>query len=77
MKVWVADELGQIKSCSVDNSPVEGELLQSETSLLESSQGHGRSDYVQIMAHVKWETTGKSMVPGYFMCVCVSADMGH
>ena len=75
MKVWVADELGQIKSCSVDNSPVEGELLQSETSLLESSQGHGRSDYVQIMAHVKWETAGKSMVPDCF--VCASADMGH
>jgi hypothetical protein len=76
MKVWVADELGQIKSCSVDNGPVEGELLQSETSLLESSsQGHGRSDYVQIMAHVKWETAGKSMVPDCF--VCAYADMGY
>ena len=69
MKVWVADELGHIKSCSMDNSQGEGGLLQSETSLLESSHDHGRSDYVQIMAHVKWETAGKSTVPATTLCV--------
>ena len=61
--MWVADELGQIKLCSMEKSQHDDGVLQSETMLLDSSHGHGRGDYVQIMAHVKWETAGKSMVP--------------
>ncbi len=62
MKIWVADELGQIKSCIVENKAVEGNALLSDTQPVSSSEVHDRSDYVQIMAHAKWETSGKSLV---------------
>jgi hypothetical protein len=62
MKIWVADELGQIKSCTVENTAVEGNALFSDTQPVSSSECHDRSDYVQIMAHAKWEASGKSLV---------------
>lgn len=62
MKIWVADELGQIKSCTVENKAAEGNALFSDTQLVSSSEDHDRSDYVQIMAHAKWEISGKSLV---------------
>jgi len=65
MKVWVADELGQIKSCTVENKAVEGGSLLAETKSVSSSEDHDRSDYVQIMAHAKWEASGKSTVSIY------------
>jgi hypothetical protein len=62
MKIWVADELGQIKSCTVENNAAQGNALLSDTQPVSSSENHDRSDYVQIMAHAKWETSGKSLV---------------
>jgi len=34
--------------------------LVSDTKLISASEEHDRSDYVQIMAHAKWEASGKS-----------------
>jgi hypothetical protein len=62
LKVWVADELGQIKSCSVESRTEEGNPTVSKTELVASSEGHDRSDYVQIMAHAKWRTSEKTIV---------------
>jgi hypothetical protein len=62
MKIWVADELGQIKSCTVENNAVEGGSPLSHTKPISSKEDHDRGDYVQIMAHAKWETSGKSRV---------------
>lgn len=72
MKVWVADELGQIKSCTVENKAVEGCSLLSDTKTVSSSEDHDRSDYVQIMAHAKWEASGKSAVCVLcFLCMLI------
>jgi hypothetical protein len=62
LKIWVADELGQIKSCSIQSRTEEGNPTVSETEVVSSSEGHNRSDYVQIMAHAKWKTSEKTMV---------------
>ena len=62
MKVWVADELGQIKSCSAETKVVEGGSVLSNITSVSSSEDHDRSDYVQIMAHAKWEISGESLV---------------
>jgi hypothetical protein len=62
LKIWVADELGQVKSCSVQSRTEEGNPTVSETEVVSSSEGHDRSDYVQIMAHAKWKTPQKTMV---------------
>jgi hypothetical protein len=67
LKVWVADELGQIKSCSIESRTEEGNPTVSETELVSSSEGHDRSDYVQIMALVKlW--TAEKIVVRHFHC---------
>lgn len=63
MKIWVADELGQIKSCSLQESTApEGGITLSETEFVSGGQDHNHSDYVQIMTHAKWDVEGKSMV---------------
>jgi hypothetical protein len=74
MKVWVADELGQIKSCSIEDEAVVGKPLTSEIKLVSSNEEHDHSDYVQIMAHVKWEeeSSGKSRVPSHLSFIITS-----
>ena len=63
MRVLVADDLGQIKACSIDDEVVDGKPLGSETKLISTNKQHDHSDYVQILAHAKWEdSAGKSMV---------------
>jgi hypothetical protein len=62
LQIWVADEVGQIKSCSVQSRTEEGNPTVSETEVVSSSEGHDRSKYVQIMAHAKWNTPEKTMV---------------
>jgi hypothetical protein len=63
MKVWVADELGQIKSCTIDKRAAEGERLASTITAVSTGEDHDRSDYVQIMSLIKWEDDqGKEMV---------------
>ena len=64
MKVWVADELGQIKTCSFeqgdDGVPVPDIMPVS------ANEDHNRSDYVQIMAHANWTASGQSKVSFFF-----------
>jgi hypothetical protein len=62
MKIWVADELGQIKSCSFENGGVDGKPFLSDAEVTPSPDKHDRRDYVQIMTAVKWQVLGKSMV---------------
>jgi len=62
MKVWVADELGQIKSCTIEKSPPEDGGLVSDITVVSPTEEHDRSDYVQAMALVKWVSKGQSMV---------------
>ena len=63
MKVWVADELGQIKSCTVDKRAADGERLDSTVASVSTDEEHDRSDYVQLMSLVKWgDDQGKEMV---------------
>ena len=63
MKVWVADELGQIKSCTVDKRTGEGERLDSTITTISTAEEHDRSDYVQLMSLLKWKDDhGKEMV---------------
>jgi hypothetical protein len=63
MKVWVADELGQIKSCTVEKRAADGERLESTIAVVSTTEEHDRSDYVQLMSLVKWEDhQGKEMV---------------
>jgi hypothetical protein len=60
MKVWIADELGRIKSCALDvsNETVDDQPLQSPpaavTEEIASVDAHGQNEYVQIMTHVAW-----------------------
>jgi len=62
VKIWVADDLGQIKSCSFDRHGDEASSIVSEVIPVVTEVNHDRSDYVQIMAHANWETPEKSMV---------------
>jgi hypothetical protein len=62
MKVWVADDLGQIKSCSIDFRQSGADPSQSVTESASGSEAHDRSDYVQIMAHANWKASDKSRV---------------
>jgi hypothetical protein len=62
MKIWVADEVGQIKSCSFENGQVDGKPVLSDAEVTPSPEKHDRRDYVQIMTAVKWQESGKSMV---------------
>jgi hypothetical protein len=50
----------------VENKAADGCALLSDTTSLASSENHHRSDYVQIMAHAKWEASGKSTVSVFF-----------
>jgi hypothetical protein len=63
MKIWVADELGQIKTCSFENTGGEdGRPSLSDAEVASSTDRHNRGEYVQIMTHVQWDVSGKSMV---------------
>jgi len=62
MKIWVADELGQIKSCVLENKLGDGNPLSSETTPVPSNDQHDRGDYVQILAHAKWPKSDKVRV---------------
>jgi len=62
MKIWVADELGQIKSCTIEKRPPEDGGLVSDITVVSPTEEHDRSDYVQVMALVKWDNKGQSMV---------------
>jgi len=62
MKVWVADELGKIKSCVLEDKLGDGNPLSSELTPLHSSDQHDRGDYVQILAHAKWPKSDKVRV---------------
>jgi hypothetical protein len=68
MKVWVADELGQIKSCTVVKRAADGERLDSTIAAVSTAEEHDRSDYVQLMSLVKWEgDQGKETVAHTFL----------
>ena len=62
MKVWVADELGKIKSCVLEDKLGDGNPLSSELTPIPSSDQHDRGDYVQILAHAKWPKSDKVRV---------------
>jgi hypothetical protein len=62
MDIWVADELGQIKACSLVSGEGEAGHTVSETDIVAGTEQHDRSDYVQIMAHAKWQRSGKVTV---------------
>lgn len=67
MKVWVADEIGKIKSCTLENSAAEGGSLLTDTKPVPISEDYDRSEYVQIMTHAKWETSKKILVCIYIV----------
>jgi hypothetical protein len=67
MKVWVADEIGRIKSCTLEYSAAEGGSLLTDTKPVPINEEHDRSDYVQIMTHAKWETPNKILVCIYIV----------
>jgi hypothetical protein len=63
MKIWMANELGQIKYYPLD-SPQREDVEQSahlETLTTEAAQNP--ADYVQIMTHAKWKTSNRLFVP--------------
>ena len=62
MQIWVADELGQIKSCLLEDNLGDGNPLSSETIPVSSAEKHGRGDYVQIMAHAKFAESDKVLL---------------
>jgi len=62
MDIWVADELGQIKACSVEPSTDGKSHIVSETEVVLGTEQHDRTDYVQIMAHAKWPESDKITV---------------
>ena len=55
MDIWVADELGQIKTCSVEARAGDTGHAVSDTEVVAGTEQHDRGDYVQIMAHAKWQ----------------------
>jgi hypothetical protein len=65
MDIWVADELGQIKACSVQPGADGKSHVVSETEMVLGTEQHDRTDYVQIMAHAKWLESDKITV---FQC---------
>jgi hypothetical protein len=67
MKIWVADELGELKSCLFDHREQDGEAALSEVQVVPNPDKHSRRDYVQIMALVNWEAEGSSMVRYLFL----------
>ena len=71
MKVWVADELGQIKSCTIEKRAPEDSGLVSDITVVSPPEEHDRSDYVQVMALVKWDSNGQSIVTPRPLAVCV------
>lgn len=59
MKVWVADQVGNIKS-HIFNNDGSTELNSSIIETVSTPRDHG--GYVQIMAHAKWKTSNKYIV---------------
>jgi len=59
MKVWVADQVGNIKS-HLFNDDGSTELNSPIIETVSTPQDHG--GYVQIMAHAKWKTSNKYIV---------------
>lgn len=62
MDIWVADELGQIKACSIEARAGDAGHTVSETEVVAGTEQHDRGDYVQIMAHAKWQEAEKIKV---------------
>jgi hypothetical protein len=62
MEIWIADEIGQIKACALENVEGNTTLSLTDRRIASSLDGHDRSDFVQVMTLVKWEVSGKSMV---------------
>ena len=72
MDIWVADELGQIKACALEPQTGDAGHTASETEVVAGTEQHGRTDYVQIMAHANWQESDKITVPS---SSCQAADL--
>ena len=66
MQVWVADELGKVKSCTVDVSNCDVSVAQDDNNsplaLTEIPVPHVKPDFVQLMTNVKYTFENETKV---------------